>query len=175
MQKIPLNTITNTECNQVFANRDTIALPNGIDKNTQICAGSGLGERDACRVSLNSFKKCVIIYWTFSFPKGFSGAPLLNTKEKKSCLYEIYGLNSISLVCGSGYPSVYSQVSAFLDWIENIVWLNGTGTVPEIPITHPSTTKSPKADRPFVKSECFINVFMTPQSILSVQSFLRMQ
>lgn len=53
MQKIPMNTITNTECNQVFANRDTIALPNGIDQNTQICASSGLGERDACRVSLN--------------------------------------------------------------------------------------------------------------------------
>lgn len=55
MQKIPMNTITNTECNQVFANRDTIALPNGIDKNTQICAGSGLGDRDACRVCFNSF------------------------------------------------------------------------------------------------------------------------
>lgn len=85
--------------------------------------------------------------------KGFSGAPLLNTNEKKGCLYQVVGINSITLVCGSGYPSVYTRVSAYLDWIENIVWFDGNGTIAETPTTQPPPVQSGMANRTFVKSK----------------------
>lgn len=45
-----MNTIAHSDCNEVYTNRDTEALPNGINNQTQLCAGTKIGERDACRV-----------------------------------------------------------------------------------------------------------------------------
>lgn len=57
--------------------------------------------------------------------KGFGGAPLINTIGKPSCLYEVIGLTSLGLGCGNRNPGVFTRVSAYLDWIENIVWSGG--------------------------------------------------
>lgn len=51
MQRIPMRLVRQAECNEVYADRDTVALPTGVNDETQLCAGSGAGERDACRVS----------------------------------------------------------------------------------------------------------------------------
>lgn len=47
----------------------------------------------------------------------------MNTDHKFSCLYEIIGITSFGAPCGSGLPGVYTRVSAYNEWIENIVWL----------------------------------------------------
>lgn len=54
--------------------------------------------------------------------KGFGGAPLINTFGKPLCLYEVIGIISLGLGCGARNPSVFTRISAYLDWIENIVW-----------------------------------------------------
>lgn len=84
--------------------------------------------------------------------KGFSGSALLNTHRRQSCLHEIAGITSFGVGCGIGIPSVYTRISAYLDWIEDIVWLSGNGSSsaiapPEVPIVESSSV-----NRTFVKS-----------------------
>lgn len=54
--------------------------------------------------------------------QGDSGGPLIyeNKHNKKNYLV---GLTSFGLGCGSQFfPSVYTRVSNYIEWIENIVW-----------------------------------------------------
>ncbi|KAJ2949429.1 hypothetical protein O0L34_g15345 [Tuta absoluta] len=56
---------------------------------------------------------------------GDSGGPLqsvlqVNTKRK---IYNVIGVTSTSAKCGSiRFPSVFTRVSSFIDWIEEVVW-----------------------------------------------------
>lgn len=34
----------------------------------------------------------------------------------------VFGITSFGRACGTGAPGVYTRVTAYLDWIESIVW-----------------------------------------------------
>lgn len=50
-----------------------------------------------------------------------TGGPLQIATPNSACTYHVIGLTSFGMGCGNGY-GVYTRVSTFLDWIENIVW-----------------------------------------------------
>lgn len=77
-----------------------------IVNNNQICSGILAGKKDTCQ--------------------GDSGGPLQQVSKDNKCVYEIIGITSFSTpTCASiNSPSVYTKVSAYLDWIEAKVWPN---------------------------------------------------
>lgn len=78
----------------------------------------------------------------------------MDINQNHSCLYEVVGLNSFSSSCGIDVPVVFSRVSSYLDWIENVVWLNGNGSNAAVPSSPKEPVfQSPFANRTFVKSE----------------------
>lgn len=94
--------------------------------NGQLCAADPGFIMDACQVQFKifyffkiNFNKCFLYFF-----KGKSGGPLLihRIKNGKSIPYVI-GLNSFGDGCGNGIPSLYTNVSHYLRWIENNVWL----------------------------------------------------
>jgi secreted trypsin-like serine protease len=52
---------------------------------------------------------------------GDSGGPLLvvNSGDNKNYLV---GLTSFGFGCGTSFPSIYTRVSSYIDWIEEKVW-----------------------------------------------------
>lgn len=50
---------------------------------------------------------------------GDSGGPL---QYKLNDTYYIAGIVSFGVSCGSTFPDVYTRVSSYIDWIEEIVW-----------------------------------------------------
>jgi secreted trypsin-like serine protease len=36
--------------------------------------------------------------------------------------YEIIGVTSFGKFCATGTPGVYTRISSYLQWLENIVW-----------------------------------------------------
>lgn len=78
-----------------------------IESRTQFCAGAGLrnSTADTCN--------------------GDSGGPIFVQHPVYSCLKQIIGITSYGIVCGNyRFPSVYTKVYLYTDWIENIVWGN---------------------------------------------------
>lgn len=51
---------------------------------------------------------------------GDSGGPL--QKVDDDGVSSIVGITSFGADCGGELPAVYTRVSQYLDWIENIVW-----------------------------------------------------
>lgn len=51
LQKVVLELFTHQECNQSFSNEIGRQLSRGIDDETQLCAGSHIGQSDTCQVS----------------------------------------------------------------------------------------------------------------------------
>lgn len=46
-----------------------------------------------------------------------------NYKTGEPDIYKIVGISSFgSEVCGTGFPSINTKVSSYIDWIEEIVW-----------------------------------------------------
>jgi secreted trypsin-like serine protease len=73
----------------------------GYDSNTQICAGIQGGGRDTCQ--------------------GDSGGPLVYQPRRSSQWY-IIGITSYGNGCArDGYPGIYTRVSAYLGWIQQII------------------------------------------------------
>ncbi|KAM7359745.1 serine protease snk [Cochliomyia hominivorax] len=74
--------------------------------SSQICARDYQLNRDTCQ--------------------GDSGGPLqLNIRGRRSqnrLHYQLIGITSYGLYCRSGYPSIFTRVYSYLDWIERIVW-----------------------------------------------------
>lgn len=74
--------------------------------DSQICAGSE-DDKDTCQ--------------------GDSGGPLQVFDFRKK-LHVVMGATSAGMGCGGGLPALYTRVSSYLDWIENIVWPKSKNT-----------------------------------------------
>lgn len=53
--------------------------------------------------------------------QGDSGGPL-QIQETGRTIFTVVGITLFGMGCGSKYPGVYTRVSSYVDWIENIVW-----------------------------------------------------
>lgn len=76
-------------------------IPSGIKEESQICFGHKTEMKDTCG--------------------GDSGGPL----NYFDGTYKVFGITSFGKDCAViGYPAVYTRVSYFINWIEDIVWPN---------------------------------------------------
>ncbi|XP_046409252.1 uncharacterized protein LOC124174198 [Ischnura elegans] len=101
--KVELDVFDVAQCNETFETeiKTTNQLKRGID-STMICAGILKGGKDTCQ--------------------GDSGGPLQSTNSWK-CQYYVWGITSFGKVCAfANSPSIYTRVSAYVEWIESIVW-----------------------------------------------------
>lgn len=96
------NVFSKGEC--IDAYKDTRRLSGGFQEDTMICAGAVDGLHDACR--------------------GDSGGPLQILKEgvAEGHMYELFGIASFGKSCGAGVPAIYTRVSSYVKWIENLAW-----------------------------------------------------
>jgi secreted trypsin-like serine protease len=81
-----------------------------IDNNTQICAGSS-----------------EFVFQGFS--RGVSGAPLITNGQSGGWDYTttvklpyLVGIRSFGVEGGFGLPTVYTKVSAFIPWIDSVIY-----------------------------------------------------
>ncbi|XP_063917039.1 serine protease persephone-like [Zophobas morio] len=93
LQKATLNPVSLQECSLIYQKK----VQKHITKN-HICAASTMS--DACQ--------------------GDSGGPLQT--QSKANILTIVGIISYGITCGSRYPGVYTRISRYLDWIEEVVW-----------------------------------------------------
>ncbi|XP_046382237.1 serine protease snake-like [Ischnura elegans] len=102
LQKVDLNILDNSVCNESYAVEITLAkLNKGVDES-MICAGDLAGGKDTCQ--------------------GDSGGPL-EIPSYDECNTRIIGVTSFGKICGfAGSPAVYMRISHFVPWIESIVW-----------------------------------------------------
>ncbi|XP_034247615.1 serine protease snake-like [Thrips palmi] len=109
LKKVGLRLVADDACRSSYASHNPTRLANGIDSASQLCAGGELN-RDTCF--------------------GDSGGPLqvyatntTQTPDEPFCMYKILGVTSFSkFACGLKDPGVYTRVSSYVAWIENIVW-----------------------------------------------------
>jgi secreted trypsin-like serine protease len=100
--KARLNIVNNLAC-AIWYNI-SIEAPRGITPN-MICAGDPQGGwlKDSCQ--------------------GDSGGPLQVIHPRNQCLFQIIGITSFGRGCANiNSPGIYTRVSHYLPWIENIVW-----------------------------------------------------
>lgn len=92
----------------------------GITEN-MFCAGVlNVGGKDSCQVGvfLSTLGFAQIMYYWFCFIQGDSGGPAVITNGSKPLLV---GIVSFGEDCGEpAYPGVYTRVSKYIDWIENV-------------------------------------------------------
>ncbi|KAI8124474.1 Serine protease snake [Lucilia cuprina] len=102
LQKVKLESFDDDMCHNKVDR--TEFLQNGVNKRTQMCAGSFTDTRDTCF--------------------GDSGGPLFVDHPDYKCLFLVLGVTSFSEAgCGNvGYPAVYTRIQLYMDWIEKIVW-----------------------------------------------------
>ncbi|XP_016950615.1 serine protease snake [Drosophila biarmipes] len=103
LTNLNLTVVPNAECNEELPS--IAETPNGV-LGSQICAQDYILNRDTCQ--------------------GDSGGPLqLNLPGRRRMHrihYHLIGVTSYGVFCRSSYPSVYTRVSSYLDWIELTVW-----------------------------------------------------
>ncbi|XP_056629717.1 venom protease-like isoform X1 [Diorhabda sublineata] len=100
LMKVTLNVYTNERCKTTFPS--DVSLPRGI-ASSMVCAGDLKGGKDTCY--------------------GDSGGPLVVTKTGNMCYFYLIGITSFGKLCGfSNTPAIYTRVSEYIPWIENIVW-----------------------------------------------------
>lgn len=95
LQKATLEPVPVSTCTKYYEARSSRPI-----LNFQMCAMSNEG-KDTC--------------------SGDSGGPL-QVQQEPSSIYTIVGITSYGIGCGGKNPGVYTRVSAYLDWIESIVW-----------------------------------------------------
>lgn len=99
LQMVDLHIISNENCSEVFS-ENFLGMPDGLNEISQFCAGNG--EKDTCN--------------------GDSGGPL-QSNHSLPCMYTIVGVTSAGQGCGlQDVPGLYTNVFAFVHWIEEIVW-----------------------------------------------------
>ncbi|XP_043601100.1 serine protease snake-like isoform X2 [Bombus pyrosoma] len=104
LQKALLNIVDNIDCAIKYNQSTSIAIPYGI-MPSMICAGDTLSgwNKDTCQ--------------------GDSGGPLQIPHPKNECLFQVLGITSFGQGCAIvNTPGVYTRVSHYLNWIEDIVW-----------------------------------------------------
>ncbi|KAG8302694.1 hypothetical protein J6590_026897 [Homalodisca vitripennis] len=103
LQKVSLEVMDNRTCDSVFlGGRRTERLPTGLH-STMLCAAGYLdSSHDTCQ--------------------GDSGGPLQALSRHSKCMYEVIGITSFGKLCGTGLPAIYTRVSMYIEWIEDIVW-----------------------------------------------------
>ncbi|XP_039962180.1 serine protease snake [Bactrocera neohumeralis] len=100
LQKAVLFLVPSDVCQRYYMPDENI-LQQGL-ANTQICAGDQENRRDTCQ--------------------GDSGGPLILKVDRDITYSYVVGITSFGQACGGAPPSIYSRVSAYIDWIEDIVW-----------------------------------------------------
>ncbi|XP_011142823.1 serine protease snake-like [Harpegnathos saltator] len=102
LQKAQLNFIDNLACTIQY--NSSKEVPYGVSPS-MICAGDPHGgwNKDSCQ--------------------GDSGGPLQVVHPNTQCLFQVIGITSFGQACAmANSPGVYTRVSHYLPWIENIVW-----------------------------------------------------
>ncbi|VVC45550.1 Serine proteases, trypsin family, serine active site,Peptidase S1, PA clan,Serine proteases, trypsin [Cinara cedri] len=91
--KVVLDIIPTNQCNSSYE----------IDDESMVCAGYSEGGKDTCG--------------------GDSGGPLQITNDNYTCMYTQIGITSFGKNCAQkDLPGVYTKVSKYIPWIEQIVW-----------------------------------------------------
>ncbi|XP_055677527.1 uncharacterized protein LOC129786458 [Lutzomyia longipalpis] len=106
LQEVALEYFSFDECSKDYP--PVRRMKKGL-QHTQLCAGSRSGEKDTCQ--------------------GDSGGPLSTftySPEVFGNIYTIVGVTSFGKGCGSKIPAIYTRVLSYRDWIESIVWNNGS-------------------------------------------------
>ncbi|XP_077290905.1 venom protease-like isoform X1 [Arctopsyche grandis] len=99
--KVALDLFTNRVCRKKYPG--TFFNPGGISEDIQLCYGSKLESKDSCY--------------------GDSGGPIQVYNYRVHCTYTIIGITSKGRSCGiAGTPGIYTKVSAYVPWIESVVW-----------------------------------------------------
>ncbi|XP_057336037.1 serine protease snake-like [Microplitis mediator] len=102
LMKAKLHVIDNLNCS--FAYNFTAVTPNGITPN-MLCAGDLFND------------------WKSDTCTGDSGSPIQFYHDRGSCLFDIVGITSFGKLCAvKNIPGVYTRVSHYIGWIEQIVW-----------------------------------------------------
>ncbi|KRT83559.1 Trypsin [Oryctes borbonicus] len=100
LKKVTLDLISHEECGPYFPSRPAMKI--GV-VSSMLCAGFLKGGKDTCH--------------------GDSGGPIQVILEDPYCMYSIVGVTSFGTFCGyENSPAIYSNVSHFIPWIEEIVW-----------------------------------------------------
>lgn len=100
--KAELDLINNSECTNVYNN--VRELPDGIRQN-MLCANDSHRQ------------------WDRGTCLGQSGSPLQTRDPIYNCLYQVIGITSLGLNCAIiNTPGVYTKVSYYIPWIENMIW-----------------------------------------------------
>lgn len=111
LMKVNLTTVAIGKCNETFATNNLLTnnrrLPEGII-STQYCAAG---------------KENVLTKQVGDTCQGDSGGPLQIIADDK---FQLVGVTSFGNGCGSKTPSVYTRVARYIEWIESVVWPNGT-------------------------------------------------
>lgn len=138
LHKLKMNEIPKAQCKLELINIGHYKHILSVENESTLCATVKKGERDMCAVRKIKFisNKETVVSATdlvnqniknekFSsfFPlKGFAGAALLNAPRNTTGLDEIVGIASAQFGCVGGDPSIFTRVSAYIDWIESVVW-----------------------------------------------------
>lgn len=100
---VTLDYFANEQCKIHFKTVSVRQLSRNIDDETQICAGGKYNVSDTC--------------------KGDSGGPLMSENEWFNVIRNVVGVTSFGKSCViKGMPAVYTRVSRYLPWIEEIIW-----------------------------------------------------
>jgi secreted trypsin-like serine protease len=115
LQYVTLNITTDTYCRQSF-------LPNYSIFPGMLCATDNRGDRtrDSC--------------------KGDSGGPL-SLKDSTGKFY-VVGIVSWGIGCASGHPGVYTRVSDYLQWIDDVT--SGYSVAPSVAPSTPHHLSTPR-------------------------------
>ncbi|XP_026744143.1 serine protease snake-like [Trichoplusia ni] len=101
LQTVVLSMYTEAECYTYYPEHRN--LVDGYNHTTQMCYGDMDGINDTC--------------------EGDSGGPLQVHSHLSSCMYTLIGVTSYGRPCGvAGGSGIYTRVSAYISWIEKIVW-----------------------------------------------------
>lgn len=103
--KVALPLQPHLPCNNTFRNHIDSTLPMAVLDDTQLCAGVLEGGKDTCQ--------------------GDSGGPLsiFTASAPYYCMHHVLGITSFGILCGfRNTPALYTRVSAYVPWIESIVW-----------------------------------------------------
>lgn len=101
LQVMELREANHTICKKSYLNAGERKLDHGVDDDSQLCAGK------------ENVDTCL----------GDSGGPLQTKHTKHEKAYTIIGITSFGKPCLlTNKPGVYTRVSHYVEWIENIVW-----------------------------------------------------